>query len=419
MGKKEKKELFFILYFIAIIIGDGTNLFYLKGLNITPFRILFPILLIFNYKKIFLDFKGDKKYMNYFFYFSILFEIFHYFLDLINLRDNRNITQIWYLLIGYITFSYIASSLKEKRDLKKLKRAILVSLGLVFIVTLLNLFWGIQINNILIKSYLINSPIAFFGNQNALASYLIMNYFILDFIISNDLLKKILKLFIIGIVVICKSRISIIALIIVIFFNAFKSINVKKIRKNFLITMTVIILAFLIFGKIKNNTFIEYSMRGLKYQIKNIGETNSDKSRGIIYEKLLETFVKSPLIGIGRANISWELKKANISPPNPHNWTLEILTAYGILCFILYYIFILKMITTCFIKGYLKKNKRYKDLLFALILFNFGGLTNSSYVIFKPQWLFLGVIYGIFQILEGSEKRSGKNKNIDCNYRVS
>lgn len=100
--------------------------------------------------------------------------------------------------------------------------------------------------------------------------------------------------------------------------------------------------------------------------------------------------------GVGAGNIEFHMRNNAIFETfgivNMHNWWFEILTNYGIIIFILYIIFFIRIFFKIYVIRKIGSNKIFSEaILLSLVGFVFASVSPSTFIAFKPQWIILGI----------------------------
>jgi len=264
-----------------------------------------------------------------------------------------------------------------------------------------------------------NYPVSTFGNTNDFATFLLFSVFI-TYICAMNTRWIIIKLIYIAtiissasLLIMSGSRANMLGLILAAAFFVFFSIQNKRTRCTLLIILLSLFIILLFNPELITNSF--YIINEKLYF--RFSESRSDMIRlnliknGFIF--LIETFG----FGTGAGNIEYWMTNYGVYDTgkieNIHNWWMEILVGYGLVIFIMYIIFYVKLFSSAY-----KKFKRSKDkvdisislgIMCCMIGYVIGSISSSSNI--KSEWLW--VFWGIAIAYQGmSENDNGKGVTV-------
>jgi teichuronic acid biosynthesis protein TuaE len=100
--------------------------------------------------------------------------------------------------------------------------------------------------------------------------------------------------------------------------------------------------------------------------------------------------------GVGAGNIEFYMRNNAIFETfgieNMHNWWFEIITNYGIIIFMLYLMFFIRIFFKIYMIRKTENNKIFSEaILLSLIGFIFASISPSTFIAFRPQWIIIGI----------------------------
>lgn len=386
-----------------------------RGLIILMSFLMFAELLLKNKK---IPFKTGKENE-----YSIKFMLFWFFYALITLGWVRDYTgwakAIYFLGLGVLSIIVMYKFLRTKYDVIKALRFFSYMIIFHNIIGWYEILTGnyIFLTNDKINVYsVMNLPVSMFGNTNDFAVFLMFSIFILYICAINT--KTSLSKLIYGfsaassivLLLYTGSRGSILGLIIGLMMFFFISIRNKKTRK-VLLVLSLIILAIIILNpKIFENLW--YSLEAiLNFNFQQQG--GSDFVRKNLIANGIEFLFSTIGFGTGAGNIEYwminygELYTGGII--NMHNWWLEILVGYGIVIFILYCIFYIKLIKDLKKKFIISQDKADLSISLGFISIISGyivaSISSSSNISSEWIWVFWGITIAYQGIESKNENR--------------
>lgn len=404
-NKLTKKILEGIYFFMIISAYIGTSIMNISmgSYSIFPFRILIlflwllVIIISMKNKKVKIPLNG----IGYFIIF-LSFWIFYAFLTLFWARDFISGISEVIILFNNISIIFFSILFLRTDDSFKKTYKIIISIGIVFIsVGIWELVSGSHLPISAYHNTNVNWPSSFFLNTNDFSSFLSLTFpFFLSLFRHTE--KKYLKgISIVGMIItlyiimnsgLSGSRANILAIILQLSFLFIFIIRIKQKLIYFFLLMGLFFVIYIFkidyFNYIYNSFFslIEniYNNKGSSYIRLNL------IINGIYFLYLSYGF------GVGAGNIEYNIRNRAIyntfGVENIHNWWFEILVNYGLIIFILYIYFYLNMIYKLF---YIRKHKEEKmiseALLLGLIGVFFSGMSPSTFISFRSQWIIIGL----------------------------
>ncbi|MFA3784106.1 O-antigen ligase family protein [Melioribacteraceae bacterium 4301-Me] len=360
--------LAFLLSILAGSIGSGKS-------EVSFTNILFPILTVIFFIRLFLDFERRQKQD--FVLIKVLFVAFLIWSLFTSLNAvNKSLSLLYWrnYFAGIIVFSFALFVLNDYRKVKTFMIfltvwGIILALIELYVFSTLGGFPAAFVKVIFRKNLLATS----WGKSNYLATFYVL---IIPVTIGTFLTlgSKKLKLFLSGSMlflltglILTLSRGGILSLVIAI------TILISKVLKPrtfipLLLLITLLTTVFIL------NPFASILFTG----ISNVGSSLSYYSRLNFYEDVWKTFLNNPIVGVGFGNLGYHSKfEFTKSVASAHNIVLGMLGETGIVGAILF-IFLLCYILFLVIKNYTKeKNERIKVLEWAFISGFIGVLIHS------------------------------------------
>jgi teichuronic acid biosynthesis protein TuaE len=387
-------EISLFLLIITLTLGE-TSIFDIKLSWI--FSVLAIIALLGSPKfRIYLD--KDKTYL---LAFLLFWATYSFLLFLFRVDYPQSIEGIFSLLVNIVVVLFLLIAIKDKQQVSFYIKAIRIGLIITFYFAFQNVYLGsyvIDIDPDLIRYR--NVPVAFFGNPNDYATFLVICIFsiFVDSVIKRKITFSDILLIITSIFFLSQSgsRSSIVALLFFILMLVFYWILERMTKKsNFsyhtAILITMIPTIFLIL-------FPELFFNIITAIISNEQNIISDIYRLSIIKSSIALFLQSGLLGVGALNSTLVLGI------NPHNMIIEILTDYGIFIYLGY------LIATYIILTNAKEgsNSSSKIVIYSIIP-SYFILSNasSSMLRIRYSWILFAIIY-IYAILSKNRERDFK-----------
>lgn len=382
------------------------------------FLFLYIILkILIKNEKIRLNSKGDNIYSIRF----MLIWVIYAFFSLAWVRDyNAWLKAMFYLNIGLIIFIIFPKYLKNKFD-------VLLAFRLIFIMALIhNCLGWYEINT---GSYLfletekiaaytrVSAPVTTFGNTNDFATFMLLSVWISYICLNNakNLILKLIHMFsmISSVLLIISTNSRAILLGLLLSTMAFIVLSMRRKRtRNFLLMILGLVFFIIllnsdiiinIFTSISNNLSFNFS-----------SQSGSVFVRINLIKNGLHFLISTFGFGVGAGNIEhWMSNEAIYYTEgiiNMHNWWLEILVGYGLLIFVLYLLFYVKLFKSTYNK--IKYSRNAVDMSISLGIMCFmagyaiGSVSSSSNINSEWLWVFWGLAVAYQGISENKSDRT-------------
>lgn len=247
-----------------------------------------------------------------------------------------------------------------------------------------------------------------FGNLNGYNTMLmyITPFLFGSLIKNNDFLKfpKIISLILIVIISIIiginSSRAAFVGFLIALFvFVLFFIKNIKTLIGSGVVFAAIIGFLFFSNNDFFNLLFTRFDTQGL-----------ADENRYILVEEGIRELLESGFMGIGAGDFIPTMEKIkNLNNYSSHNFFLEVLVQYGLIIFVLFIGFFIRII---------RKNrhneKRYTYITTAcLFMLPLTFSIDSGYILTVSTWIFIASLY-IIADYQYNFKKYQDNENIDC-----
>ena len=229
---------------------------------------------------------------------------------------------------------------------------------------------------------------------------------VLILIKNNDFLKfpKIISLILIVIISIIiginSSRAAFVGFLIALFvFVLFYIKNIKTLIGSGVVFTAIIGFLFFSNNDFFNLLFTRFDTQGL-----------ADENRYILIEEGIRELLESGFMGIGAGDFIPTMEKIkNLNNYSSHNFFLEVLVQYGLIIFVLFIGFFIRII---------RKNrhneKRYTYITTAcLFMLPLTFSIDSGYILTVSTWIFIASLY-IIADYQYNFKKYQDNENIDC-----
>ncbi len=404
----------FLLYYPNLFYPvPVSNIFVFSSLIIL---IFFLSLIYFLFLKKKIEFKKNRLFPYFLFFFLIYFLIFIFsgdkVLSLISPISRESGINILFFFFLYPVFLFLFF---EKKDWINFFKFIIFS----GIIVLIFSFKDIYLNFLKGETFFrINS---IFKNPIFLSLYYIFYIYLILFIFSYAKNLRIEKYFYIFLLIL-----SFIALFFTGSRGAFLAIFIsfififliwfyKKNKRIFLIFLFFLISLIWIFPYLKNLNIVQENSFLDRYL--NISIADTVESRLYVWELAYESFLEKPFLGWGQNNFIYAFDKNYLTDlyeeefyfDKPHNFLFDLLIEGGIILFLAYWLMILALIYFLFKSKNLKYNSKI-ILLGLLIAYHLAIFSSFNiFVTYFFFFMFLGFFFFVF-----SEE---KEKNIlNLNY---
>ena len=416
---KKKISILLELTFLFLPFGSYVLSFSIGFMTIYPSLVLISILTLlgfFLFKKE--EFNKTERYTLIFLASWIIYAIIY--LPFINGIGNAIIDIRALILMFMYTFSFFWTY--KYLGLEKWKKIILSGVKLYFFLLLIFAFFEIQ-TGIHFQGFftdkLLNldpslthyAPVYIYDNpNNFVCIFILLGILLLSLNKSyrtNHYALAFITVAIYFISNISDARIGKVIAIILILYTSIIIVKAKfKIKKHFLVHLTIIISLFLVFGQEKYYGPIWQTIKHKNTSQTVVANTslNSIQVRTNLYYNSIEALKSSNYLGIGpgqfrQYSIEKKFKLNTETNISPHSWLFEIYSQYGILIFGGYlYIFVL--ILLYFKNNFRKHTNQIIFLIIALTCFGLSSFLPSSFLSMEINWIFLSIIVIVSTNLE-------------------
>lgn len=421
------------LAIIASCIGAGVISIDLGFFQLSLFRGLIIIISVYSLVNFLIAKKGVitlKKSCN---SYSIKFMIFWTFYALLSLGWVNDyvgwIKSVYFIALGMLSILIINKYFKKSAD-------ILLAFQVMSIMILFHNIIGWH--EIINKNYIFLAvdksayfarfglPVSSFNNPNDFAMFLLFSIGIL-YICATNSKKKIPRLtysFLIvsslSLLVLTTSRANILGLLLGAAFYVALSFKKRKTRNGLIVLLLFIIVLISIFPShflylisgASENLYIKYS-----------DGVGSDATRLNLIKNGLFFLVNTFGFGTGAGNIEYWMMNSSIYNTsglvNIHNWWMEILVAYGLIVFIMYIGFYVKLLLHLIRKFKMSNNEIDHSIslgiAFSMVGFIIGSISSSSNL--NNEWLW--VFWAIAIAYQGIEIRNADYKKNIPTYQTN
>lgn len=257
-----------------------------------------------------------------------------------------------------------------------------------------------------------NYPVSMFNNTNDFALFMLMSIFFLYVcaVNSKNVLWKIINIITIFssayLLIITGSRANILGFVLAFSLYIYMSMKNKSGRR----TMLTILILLFIFILINPNALQSYIIM-INQNFNSDLVFGSDSVRINLIKNGFEFLLNTFGFGTGAGNIEYWMENYGTyytgGIVNIHNWWMEILTGYGIVIFVLYITFYLRLFRSLYRKYRTTKDKKNMTISLALMCcmagFVIGSISSSSNISSEWLWVFWAVaiaFQGISTIIE-------------------
>lgn len=399
-----------IIYLTIILSLTGNLLFSidLGFFQLTMFRVAILFLLFITV----IDWSRRKKFLKIYKgnFFSIAFMFIwtlYSFLTFIWIKDYYSWARaVFFIGTGFLLCIIFTSYLDNKRKILRTFQS--MSLMIMFH----NIFGWYEIitgNYLLISSIgkisrysFNNNPVTIFGNTNDYATFMLFSIFILYICLENTkhwAMKLLYSCFMISsacLLFLTDSRANILALIIATISFLFFWPNKQK-KKYIILIMPIGLIAVLLNLNYLNAIFLEIG-EGIDKVI-SLNDGSSYARVNLIKNGVV--FLKSTYgFGTGAGNIEYWMDNYGVyytsGLTNVHNWWIEILTGYGIVIFIMYMVFYIKLFLSFYKKLKNPEDKLGMSLSLGIMCimagYTVGSVSSSSNIKHDWLWIFWAII---------------------------
>lgn len=416
-----------LLVLINIFFGmitDATNLsFNIGPINLNLFRISLLLIILLMVLKIGLKDKAMisiKKSDN---HYSIVFMLIWLLWGLGSVfwvKDLEGwLNSITYLSLGFILCAVYSRYLNRSTDLLLAFRTIGI---MVLFHNLIGWYEFFSQNYLFINDPYIAAvygvgrlPVSSFGNTNDFATFLFLSIWIMYVCMVNSKTRitKILSIALMTssfvLILATNSRANLLGFllsVIVFLFLSFKKRNTRNILVRFVLLGLGLMFVFV---WINPNVFYDFLSGLIKNSDFDLSRGLEGSSESTRLNLILNSFiflVRTFGFGVGSGNIEYWLQNEVVFPTNNtwyiHNWWIEIMAVYGILIFIMYIIFYVKLMKSMYKKFMYSDNKIDTTISLSIIVFMIGFIiaSISSHSNLYNEWLW--IFWGIAVAFQGT-----------------
>jgi len=411
-----------IVYLVIItsLIGAGVFSINLGKFQLSLFRGLIVLLsflmlaeLLLKGAKILVRTKKDNN-------FSIKFMSFWLFYALLTLGWVRDYTgwakAIYFLGLGLLSIVLMCKFLKTKYDVVKVLYVFSYMIIVHNVIGWYEIISGeyMFLSDDKVSQYsFMNLPVSMFGNTNDFAVFLMFSIFILYICVINT--KRIMFKLVyagtavssIALLLYTGSRGGLLGLIIALMTFAFMSIRRKQTKK-VLLVLFFIIAALVILNPDIINNLVSNLRTALNFNFQR--QSGSDFVRKNLMINGIQFLFSTLGFGTGAGNIEhWMRNYGTLytqGVTDMHNWWLEILVGYGIVIFVFYCIFYIKLL-----KDFKQKFRQAQNRVDLSISLGFVSII-SGYIVasfssssnMRSEWLW--IFWGITIAYQGIELKA-------------
>lgn len=246
-------------------------------------------------------------------------------------------------------------------------------------------------------------PVSIFGNTNDFATFLLISVFILYTCMQNAKGRWMKYFYIVmiissaGLLFMTSSRANMLGLALALAILVWMNLYNKKTQ-----ALVIVVLFSLCVLVVMKPELLEkaFSMIGKIFYFNKASAMDSINIRMNLLKNggvfLINTFG----MGTGAGNVEYWMANASIyytgGITNIHNWWMEILSGYGIIIFILYIMFYVLLIRSCYIKYKMASTRIDKTVslcfLCCLVGYVVGSLSSSSNISSEWLWVFWSIV---------------------------
>lgn len=409
--KRLLKFVVFTSFFSANFISIDLGFFQLSPFRMAVFLSLFLFCLIKltpnrDYMNIIP--KGKNK-------FSVIVMLFWFVYAIITVAWVKDfdgwIRELYFLTLGVISIGFFSLYFKRKEDLLTCFRI------MEFMIIVHNVigWYEIVTRDYRFTSYHslvyysnINSriPISMMGNPNDYALLMLFGIFISYIFFKcgrtwiTRLIAAIVMLSSTVLIFFTESRANVLGLIMAIILFMYISMSNRKGRRLVLLLCSILFLSILFFPDLFSNILSKFSGL-LQFNFELYGESDNVRinliKNGLLF--LISTFG----FGTGAGNIEYWMANRGIyyiaAVTNMHNWWAEILTGYGIVVFLLYVSFYIKLFIDIYRLHKNSNDETIKSISLGVLccMFGFliGSISSSSNIRVEWLWVFWAVVVAL------------------------
>lgn len=318
---------------------------------------------------------------------------------------NGWVRAIYFLSLGVICVVLYSSIFNTVDDIMMMFRAMAIMIILHNLIGWYEINTGnymfLSIDRIILYSRY-NYPVTMFGNSNDFASFMLFSVFITYICAANT--KRVLWKFIYIVtmvssgylLIITGSRANILGLIVSIAVFIYLSMQNQRARQTILIILTIIFIFTLFTPHILTDFFLMIS-GNLEFGFSK--QTGSDAIRQNLIKNGFLFLISTFGFGTGAGNIEyWMVNYGTYytdGVANIHNWWMEILTGYGVVIFVMYITFYLKLFSSMYRRYRTSKDKTDITISLGIMCsmagFVIGSISSSSNISSEWLWVFWAI----------------------------
>lgn len=374
-------QIFMVVYFISFIIYAAINF---KSLKLEKFRVL----IIF---------------------FITIILLYSVLITIVSGLDDTNRSALFSIVVSLLILLSLVFITDNINDVEKIIFSIIIAFSINILLGYYNIITGNHFTEVdpLHTRYGTKFPLAFFGNPNNYATFIMLSSMITFFSFLAFNKNRIIKLSLIVVsfplIYASGSRANIFGFYLFIFLMIFFSVFEKKIimfRKYIVIVGTLLIITGIYLLVYRFDNVLEIYMNLFTSK----GNESSDSVRLFLIRDAFLQSVKSYSLGIGVGN------SIRLNGINYHNMYLEILVEYGLFVFS---IFIYSLFKPFFTIKKIFPKYTYPFYLTFPIIFSIISMSPSSLVRDKIMWIILLMVYMSFTYINnGINTQEIKTKEI-------
>jgi teichuronic acid biosynthesis protein TuaE len=405
-----------ILVFISIIasmIGSASILAIDLGvIQLSLFRVSILLLLLYMTIKILIM---DKKIRinnisanGYSIKFMFIWVVYAFF-SLGWVKDyNSWIRAMFFLCTGLVVYIIYSIYLISKYDVLKVFKVISI---MVLIHNVLG-WYEINTGNYLFLSVdkiakysRLSHPVSAFGNTNDFSTFMLFSFWVtyICLVNSRTYLMKIINLLLmissVLLIISTASRANLLGLLLSVMILIVLYIKRKRATNTLLVLLFLLGVVFVIVllnPVVVNSIFVSVN-ENLNFNFSSEG--GSDSVRINLIKNGLSFLISTFGFGVGAGNIEHWMSHETIYSTggvfNLHNWWLEILVGYGLIIFVMYLVFYVKLFKNIYRKFKYSTNKMDISISLGIICFMvgyvIGSISSSSNISSEWLWVFWGI----------------------------
>lgn len=395
----------FICALLASLVPRYITTFKIQlGINISLYTVAVVLTFILFVRKFVLY----KKYLGYFFLIWLVFVLLSVW------RAQRIGDWVYYVywLLTAVLFSQILYRSDKKEVFECIVKGLLCGLVIHLLIGYVELlqhdyFFEVGIEN---RGYYGLVPISIFHNPNDYATFLVTVFpFAIYYMVKQkDIIRKIVFAFIVYVsvymIIMTQSRTAFFAMVLLgltLLWFVF-----RKTRTNKLIIILAIIIGValvLVTPQLRQSIVSMFSINRLDI-------ATTDRARWNLIRNGLVFLKETHGAGVGAGNLRYWLGNRTVYSTGNllliHNWYIEILSTFGVVFFILYMVFHIKIIVTL-LKKHDKKEEFWNlnnTIFISFVGFSIISIASSSNIYSEWVWMYLIFVstYALFRELDSA-----------------